>query len=100
MNLDNKMKKSITALVKEYFQMHPFENLYHGPVVDWVEEQYLKIYNRKPRDIWRAIRKLHEEGFLVKVRKGIYRFEPDSIKNKKLIFILNGKITKIKLLNL
>jgi len=46
--------------------------LEHAPVVDWVEDKYKKIYNKKTRDTWRSIRNLHEVGFLVKVRKGCY----------------------------
>lgn len=56
----------------------------HGPVVDWVEEQYSKLYNRKPRDTWRSIRRLHQEGFLIKVKKGIYRYDPDLVADKHL----------------
>ena len=77
-------KKSISDLLKEYFKAHSKQDLRHGPVVDWVEEKYLKLEGRKPRDTWRAIRKLHEEGFLIKVRKGIYRYDPDAVKQRRL----------------
>ena len=55
-----------------------------SPVVDWVTEQYLKEHLEPPRDPWRAIRKLHQEGKLIKVRKGIYRYDPDYIKEVEL----------------
>jgi len=77
-------KKSISDLIKEYFKAHPRQDLRHGPVVDWVEERYLKLEGRKPRDTWRAIRKLHEEGFLIKVKKGVYRYDPDVVKQREL----------------
>ncbi|RKY20693.1 MAG: HNH endonuclease [Planctomycetota bacterium] len=77
-------KKSISDLIKEYFKAHPKQDLRHGPVVDWVEEKYLKLEGRKPRDTWRAIRKLHEEGFLIKVKKGVYRYDPDAVKQREL----------------
>ena len=80
----SKNKKSIGNLLKEYFKAHPKQDLRHGPVVDWVEEKYLKLQGRKPRDTWRAIRKLHEEGFLIKVKKGVYRYDPDAVKQRKL----------------
>ncbi len=64
--------------------MHAKKDLEHGPVVDWVEEQYLKLYGRKPRDTWRGIRRLHQEGILIKVRKGVYRYDPDIIQHKQL----------------
>ncbi len=52
----------------------------HGPVVDWVEYRYKKLYDKKPRDTWRSIRNLHEIGFLVKVKKGIYKYDPKLVK--------------------
>lgn len=76
--------KSIADLVLEYFQKHPQKDLPHGPVVDWVEEQYLKLYGKKPRDIWRQIRKFYQEGKLIKVRKGIYRYDPDLISDNQI----------------
>lgn len=81
------MKKSKTVigdLILKYFKMHPKEDLQHGPVVDWVEKQYLKLYGKKPRDPWRQIRKFHQEGKLIKVRKGVYRYDPDFVKEVEL----------------
>lgn len=77
-------KITIKKLLIEYFQNHPKQDLSHGPVVDWVEDKYKKIYNKKPRDTWRSIRNLHEAGFLIKVKKGIYRYDPESEKKKEL----------------
>jgi hypothetical protein len=78
------MDKSIGDLIMEYFKKHPKRDLQHGPVVDWVEEQYLKLYGKKPRDTWRQIRKFHQEGKLIKVKKGVYRYDPDFVKNVEL----------------
>lgn len=81
------MKKkyiSITELVMEFFKMNPGKELPHGSVVDWVEEKYKTLYNKKPRDTWRAIRMLHQKGFLIKVKKGIYKYDPDYINKKEL----------------
>lgn len=75
---------SIKDLLIEYFKKRPQEDLSHGPVVDWVEEKYKTLYNKKPRDTWRSIRNLHETGFLIKVRKGIYRYDPEAAKQKEL----------------
>lgn len=79
-----KNNKSITDLIIEYFKEHPNEELPHGPVVDWVEEKYKKLYNKKPRDPWRAIRMLHQQGFLIKVRKGIYKYDPKFVTEKEI----------------
>ena len=77
-------QKTITDLIIDFFTNHPKEEIPHGPVVDWVEGQYVKLYNTKPRDIWRSIRRLHQEGFLIKVKKGIYKYDPDLVINKHL----------------
>lgn len=76
--------RSISDLITEYFQSHPNEDLQHGPVVDWVTEQYLKEHPEPPRDPWRAIRKLHQEGILIKVKKGVYRYDPAYIQEVEL----------------
>ncbi len=69
----------------EFFSRHPGEELPHGPVVDWVEERYLKLHGRKPRDTWRAIRRLHQEGRLLKVRKGVYKYDPACVQERELL---------------
>ena len=74
-------KLTISALILEYFQQHPKRPLQHGEVVDWVEEQYLQAYGKKPRDTWRGIRQLHQQGKLIKVDKGLYMYDPDHIAN-------------------
>lgn len=76
--------KSITDLIIEYFKKHSKQEMKHGPVVDWVEKKYLKLYNKKPRDTWRAIRGLYQEGFLIKVRKGIYKYDPEYVHKREL----------------
>ncbi len=79
-----KKNKSISDLIMEYFKKHPGEELPHEPVVDWVEEQYVKLYHRKPRDTWRAIRYLHQKGYLIKIKEGIYKYDPDFVSQKEL----------------
>lgn len=69
--------KSVKELAMEYFKSRPNVDLPHNPVVDWVEARYVSLYQKKPRDVWRAIRQLHQEGFLVKVKKGVYRYDPN-----------------------
>ena len=64
------MAKTIRELVLEYFVNRPNEDLPHGPVVDWVTEQYVQEHGNPPRDPWRTIRQLHQEGKLIKVRQG------------------------------
>lgn len=68
----------------EYFRKHPREDLEHGPVVDYVEERYRALYKQKPRDPWRRIRRLHEKGELIKVKDGIYKYDPELVRPKTL----------------
>ena len=73
------MAKTIRELVLEYFKEHPNEELPHGPVVDWVTEQYEKEHGSPPRDPWRSIRQLHQDGKLIKVKKGVYKYDPSYV---------------------
>jgi hypothetical protein len=57
----------------------------HPEIVDWAVNEYkLRTNGKVFRDPDRAIRKLHQEGFLIKVKKGIYRYEPEMVKRNKL----------------
>lgn len=78
-------QKSVSDLVMEYYQTHPNQDIQHGPVIDWVEEQYFALYQKKSRDTWRAIRQLSQKGKLIKVRKGLYRYDPDNVKDVQLL---------------
>ena len=77
-------KKTVEGLVLEYFKNHPNQELSHGPVVDWVTEQYLEEHDNPPRDPWRAIRQLHQKGQLIKVRTGVYKYDPDHVHEVEL----------------
>lgn len=77
-------KKSMADLIMEYFQEHPNQDIPHGPVVDAVEAQYIALYGKPHRDPWRAVRELSQEGKLVKVKKGVYRYDPDKVKDVQL----------------
>ena len=41
-----KKNKSIRDLLIEYFKAHPKQDMTHGPVVDWVEAKYKRLYNK------------------------------------------------------
>ncbi len=77
-------QKTVSQLIMEYFYAHPNEDLKHGPIVDWVTEEWLKTHETPPRDPWRAIRALHQQGFLIKVKKGVYRYDPASVNQREL----------------
>ena len=79
-----KPKLSQQDLVKEYFINNPLRDIPHPEVVDWATVQWKKRTKTVFRDPDRAIRKLHQTGFLIKVKKGVYRYDPDLEKNIKL----------------
>ena len=87
---------TISGLVMEYFKNHPNQELEHDPVVDWVEEQYRTAHGRTPRDTWRAIRKLHEQGKLIYIKKGVYKYDPESESEVKLFDF--SEVTKKEIL--
>jgi len=68
----------------EYFKQHPKQPLEHGPVVDWVTDEYEYEHGRTPRDPWRSIRSLHQQGKLIKVANGVYKYDPGFVHNVKL----------------
>ena len=77
-------KQSLSSLVLAYFESRPFIELDHNDWVDEVMAQYEKIHGRVPRDPWRAARKLHQEGYLRKVRNGVYMYDPNLVYDAQL----------------
>ena len=63
----------------EYFLERPDVDVQHDDVVPWIEGMCHKRLGTVCRDPDRAIRKLHDMGLLIKVGKGVYRFEPNAI---------------------
>jgi len=81
------MSKELTQkkLVMEYFKENPCRNIKHPEVVDWLTQEWqVRNGEKKFRDPDRAIRRLYEENFLQKISKGVYRYDPDYVKNRKL----------------
>lgn len=80
------MTKKITQaeLVMEYFTKHPNRAIEHPEIVDWLTREYRERTGKVFRDPDRAIRKLAQEGKLIKLRKGVYKYDPDLVTNPKL----------------
>lgn len=64
--------KTVNDCIKEYFEAHQNEDIEHGKVVDYVFE-----FIPKARDPWRAIRMLYQKGWLIQIRKGVYKRDPN-----------------------
>lgn len=71
-------------LLMEYFKKHPNKDVPHPEIVDWVTAKYTERTGEKFRDPDRGIRKLHQGGILIKVKKGVYRYEHGSVKKRQL----------------
>ena len=71
-------------LIMEYFKKNSNREIKHPEIVDWVVKTYKQRTHKVFRDPDRAIRKLAQEGQLVKIKKGIYKYDPKFVTNRKL----------------
>ena len=82
---DNKASDVVQSeLLMEFFKKNPNKDVPHPEVVDWVTAEYLKRTGKVFRDPDRGIRKLHQTGYLQKIKKGVYRYSPDYVKTREL----------------
>lgn len=65
------VKPTVNGLVKKYFDDNPNRDISQSEVVD-----YIFKYIPKARDPWRAVRSLYQSGYLIQVRKGVYKRIP------------------------
>lgn len=66
----------------EYFKKNPNRNIEHPEIVDWVTDEWKKMAGSVFRDPDRGIRKLHQDGYLIKIKKGVYRYDPNKVSKK------------------
>ncbi|MGX2982447.1 HNH endonuclease [Helicobacter sp. 23-1045] len=73
------MDKQISQLdlIMEFFKANPKRDISHPEVVDWVTSEWQKRTGKVFRDPDRGIRSLHQRGYLQKIAKGVYRYEPE-----------------------
>jgi len=76
--------QSQLELIVEFFTNNPNRDIKHPEVVDWVTAEYKKRMGLVFRDPDRGIRSLSQKGFLVKVTKGVYRYDPDFVVKRDL----------------
>ena len=80
----SKEELSQADLIMEYFKKHPKRDIKHPEIVDWVVAEYKKRTGEVFRDPDRAIRKLSQEGQLIKIAKGVYRYDHKHIEIRNL----------------
>ena len=71
-------KISQIEFVRSYFLQRPMQIISHGQAKEDLETAYLTVMGKRLEDSDRAIRKLHGDGFLEKVAKGQYMYNPDT----------------------
>jgi len=76
-------KISQIEFVRSYFLQRPMEVISHAKAKADLEAAYLTIMGKRLEDSDRAIRKLHGDGFLEKVAKGQYMYNPDTSGKKE-----------------
>ena len=62
--------------VKRWFVENANRDIPHNESKKALESGWLKLKGQRFEDADRAIRKLHGSGFLIKVKKGVYRHDP------------------------
>ena len=71
-------------LVFEYYKQRPDHCVSHKDAVDWSVSEYKERTGKILRDPDRAIRKLYQMGFLIKVGKGVYKYDPKAVGKKSM----------------
>ncbi len=76
------MSKKISQLdlIMEFFKNNSKRDISHPEVVDFVTNEWQRRTGKVFRDTDRGIRSLHQKGYLQKISKGVYRYEPDFVK--------------------
>jgi hypothetical protein len=81
---DSSPTKTQLDLIMEYFRNNPRRDITHPEIVDWVVAEYKKRTGKVFRDPDRGIRILAQDGLLIKVSKGVYRYDPDFVAKREL----------------
>jgi len=71
-------------LIIEFFKKNPNRDIKHPEVVDRVVVAYKERTGNVFRDPDRAIRQLAQSGFLIKISKGVYKYDPDKAYKREL----------------
>lgn len=90
----NEKQGSQLDLIMEFFKANPKRDIAHPEVVDWVVQEWQKRTGKVFRDPDRGIRSLHQKGYLQKIAKGIYHYDPDSIALRKDLEDFSPKLKK------
>jgi len=77
--MSKEKKISQKEFIFQFYKNNPNQNIKHDTIISTVTEEWTTMYGKPRADPDRAIRKLYEEGKLIKVKKGVYRYDPDHV---------------------
>jgi len=77
-------KISQMEFVKSYYFERPGQDISHAHAKEEIETSWFELTGKRMEDSDRAIRKLHQLGFLKKIGKGLYRYDPESVNRRHL----------------
>jgi len=81
--MSDQLASTQSGIVKEFFRNNPNRDIDHRESVPWLEAEYRRRTGKPFRDVDRGIRLLRAQGFLIKVRKGVYRYDPQIAQLRK-----------------
>ena len=70
--------------VQVWFEKHPDRDIHHDESKKAIEEAWYKLTGKRLEDVDRCIRSLGQKGILVKVSKGVYRYDPSQVNIRTL----------------
>ena len=62
--------------VKEWFRNNPNREIASAEFKSVIEGLYEKAFGKRFEDVDRQIRALNQEGFLVRIKKGVFKYVP------------------------
>lgn len=69
--MPKRKKKTIKQHLKDFFEKNPNRDITQSEAVDYVFK-----FIPKARDPWRSVRQLYEAGYLIQIKKGVYKRIP------------------------
>jgi len=75
---------SQSEFIKAWFERNANRDVPHEESKKAIEVSWFKLTGNRIEDADRAIRRLSQEGFLIKVKKGVYRHDPKLATQRKL----------------
>ena len=71
-------------LIFSYYKDRPRQAIPHAEVVDWATSEWTRQTGKVFRDPDRSIRRLHQDGKLQKLSKGVYCYDPELVSDPQL----------------